>query len=127
VRWRLDFQDGSVEVLPRMHSDHSPLLLRCCPNPNLIINKPFRFEAAWIYHPQFAQVVDEAWRKGSPIFTSSLGHVREDAQRFNREVFGNIFWRKKRIADQIHNVQQRLEKVDSVVLTLRLKELYREQ
>ncbi|XP_057444905.1 uncharacterized protein LOC130737157 [Lotus japonicus] len=127
VDWRLGFPNGSVEVLPRMHSDHSPLLLRCCPPPPGIANKPFRFEAAWMDHPQYATVVSGAWEKGGPNFVSSLDCVRQDSLLFNQEVFGNIFRRKRRIADQIRRVQERLETVDSAYLHRRLGELRKDQ
>ncbi|XP_057453240.1 uncharacterized protein LOC130745118 [Lotus japonicus] len=127
VDWRLGFPNGSVEVLPRMHSDHSPLLLRCCPPPPGIANKPFRFEAAWMDHPQYATVVSGAWEKGGPNFVSSMDCVRQDSLLFNHEVFGNIFRRKRRIADQIRRVQERLETVDSAYLHRRLGELRKDQ
>ncbi|XP_057432535.1 uncharacterized protein LOC130725310 [Lotus japonicus] len=61
--WRIGFPQGSIEVLPRQHSDHNTLFLRCCPRREALVNKPFRFEAAWMDHPQYHQVITEAWRK----------------------------------------------------------------
>lgn len=90
-------------------------------------NKPFRFEAAWMEHPQYHQVVAEAWSKGTPWLSASLNHVQEDSIAFNINVFGNIFKRKRMVAARIASTQQRLEQVDYAFLARRLQDLRREQ
>lgn len=82
VAWKVGFPDGSAEVLPRLHSDHSPLLLRCCPPPATIVNKPFRFEAARMDHPQYPAVVSGAWDKGASSYVAALAFVRDDSLTF---------------------------------------------
>lgn len=44
--WRTSFPEGGLEVLPRLHSDHSPITLRCGKKVESRGQRPFRFEAA---------------------------------------------------------------------------------
>lgn len=116
LQWRLLFPEAFIEVLCRMHSDHNPLLLRMGWIPQATGPKPFRFEAAWITHDDYQGVVQNAWnrRLGSPM--ESLEHVKEQSIIFNKEVFGSIFKRKRKIEARIKGIQQTLERVDSLSL-----------
>lgn len=49
----------TVTALPRLHSDHSPLILKPS-NANFGI-PPFRFFNSWITKPKFDEVFDNAW------------------------------------------------------------------
>lgn len=53
VGWRHMLQEAVVEVLPPVHSDHSPLLLHCQGFKMSMENRPFRFMASWSTHPAF--------------------------------------------------------------------------
>lgn len=57
VDWRLHFQEGFVKVLPRVQSDHYPLLVLPEGEPNHGINRPFRFKAAWMTHSDFDRFI----------------------------------------------------------------------
>lgn len=55
--WLHLFQDSSVHHLPRIHSDHCPILLNLAratrhPSPS------FRYETMWTNHPSFALLVN---------------------------------------------------------------------
>jgi len=60
VAWRLAFPEAFVEVFCRLHSDHNPLLLRFGGLPIARGNRPFRFEATWTDHEDYANLVDRA-------------------------------------------------------------------
>lgn len=126
LNWRVRFPEGGVEVLPRLHSDHSPLLLRCGEKMEHTGGRPFRFEAAWANHPLYRDVVHEAWTKGGPCILETLNDVRMDSMEFNKKVFGNIFRRKKHVENCMASIQTRLETVDSVALLCRLDNLKKE-
>jgi len=96
VAWRLAFPEAFVEVLCRLHSDHNPLLLRFGGLPINRGIRPFRFEATWIDHEDYADLVDRAWRSSNHNITSALGKVRDQSIIFNLAVFGNIFRRKNK-------------------------------
>lgn len=121
--WRTTFPEGGLEVLPRLHSDHSPILLRCGSKVESRGQRPFRFEAAWTLHPRYKNVVSTAWDKGRPRVLEALHEVRNDSLEFNRTIFGNIFRRKMHIENCIASVQLKLETVDSVALLLQLDKL----
>ncbi|XP_020237132.1 uncharacterized protein LOC109816499 [Cajanus cajan] len=65
MQWILDFPNVVIEVLPRGHSDHNPLLLRCGGFLPPVKNRPFRFEAAWCTHREYKMVVANAWHHHS--------------------------------------------------------------
>lgn len=116
LQWRLKFPNAFIEVLCRLHSDHNPLLLRLGGLPQMRGPKPFRFEAAWIVHNDYQEVMQAAWdrRRGNPL--EALGHVREQSIIFNRDVFGSIFKRKRTIEAHLKGIQKTLERVDSLSL-----------
>lgn len=115
-----------MEVQCRLHSDHNPILVRCGGLPEERGPRPFRFEAAWVTHEDYHQVVHRAWtrRQGSPV--EALEQVRADSLVFNKEVFGNIFRRKREIERRLKGVQHSLERVDSVQLVMLKHQLQRD-
>ncbi|XP_074271727.1 uncharacterized protein LOC141595661 [Silene latifolia] len=62
--WSLMFSNASVKHLPAIQSDHCrPLLIS--PNgfaPLSSIQRPFRFQAAWLTHENFSDFVIENWQ-----------------------------------------------------------------
>nr|GMC77844.1 uncharacterized protein LOC109150389 [Ipomoea batatas] len=62
LAWRNSFPKASVSHLPRISSDHTPLLLRVRPRGNNRILPPFRFQAAWLTHKDVSTVVQSVWR-----------------------------------------------------------------
>lgn len=59
VSWRLHFLKSYNELLCSSRSDHNPLLLRFGAIPQVHGTWPFRFEAAWITHPNYLQIVQK--------------------------------------------------------------------
>lgn len=116
LQWRLAFPEAFIEVLCRLHSDHNPLFLRLGGLPQMRGPRPFKFEAAWIVHSDYQGVVQHAWgtRRGRPM--EALAQVRDQSINFNKEVFGNIFKRKRNIEARIRGIQKTLERVDSLAL-----------
>jgi len=91
-------------------------------------SSPFRFQACWLTHDDYPTVVNNAWKNGEPYITDSLNRVRDDSLTFNKEVFGNIFKRKKDIEKQLQHVQM-IERVDSIHLNMEeanLQKMYQE-
>ncbi|KAK9990872.1 hypothetical protein SO802_025857 [Lithocarpus litseifolius] len=103
--WRMLFPEASVTHLPRVFSDHSPILLELLRPPTINPNKPFRFQAMWIHHPDFHAVVKTVWDMDPPL-PSAIDNFTEKAKKWNREVFGNLFARKKRVLARLYGVQK---------------------
>ncbi|XP_023644208.1 uncharacterized protein LOC111832098 [Capsella rubella] len=59
---RLKWQEASVTHLLFLASDHPPLYVQLCPtvegNPK---QRPFRFEAAWLKHDSFKEMLENSW------------------------------------------------------------------
>jgi len=124
--WRMTFQEAYVENLTRNYSDHRPILLRGVSFVPAKRVRSFRFQAAWLTHKDFPEVVYKAWDKGEHIVPASLEHVRLDATIFNKEVFGDIHKRKSTLAEILKQVQHKLETVDSTHLTMTEASLQKE-
>ncbi|XP_021864707.2 uncharacterized protein [Spinacia oleracea] len=66
--WSLRFANAKVKHLPAINSDHCPLFIS--PNgfvPLQAINRPFRFQAAWLTHEGFQEFVNDKWDGNIPL------------------------------------------------------------
>ncbi|KAK2451629.1 hypothetical protein QL285_010666 [Trifolium repens] len=78
--------------------------------------RPFRFEAVWITHPNYQNVVQSAWSKQTPCPIAGLNQVQTDSHDFNRNVFGNIRHQNHILERRIKGIQRSLEMFDSARL-----------
>jgi len=61
---RLKWQEASVLHLPFLASDHAPLYVQLTPEVSGNRGRrPFRFEAAWLSHPGFKELLLTSWNK----------------------------------------------------------------
>ena len=126
VDWRRNFPEAFVETLHRVYSDHHPILLSCEGVNNLVGPRPFRFEASWAMHGDYEEVVWSAWSMGGAHVWDKLIKVRDDSIIFNKQVFGNIFRRKRSLENRLRGVQEKLERVDSISLAILERDLQKE-
>ena len=66
AQWRQLYQDANVMVLPRVKSDHHPILVELEEQRGRVqgVERPFRFEAAWLQHNEFAEFLRKGWEAG---------------------------------------------------------------
>ena len=91
--------------LPRLCSDHFPILLEC----GFIQNgrSPFQFENMWLKSEEFLLKVKGWWEsytfQGSPSFVvaSKLKALKRDLKIWNEEEFGNIVGRKSSLLGRV--------------------------
>lgn len=81
--------------LPRVTSDHTPLLFECRLHTSSG-RRTFRFLDSWLIHPDFYNYMQNAWLSypttgGMYGFYSKLFYLKRDIQRWNKDIFGNIF------------------------------------
>lgn len=88
------FPEACIRHLTRVWSDHCPLLLSLDPCPPHL--RPFRFEAMWLKHHDFNQVVTASWNDNHLNFCS------------NAQVFGHLQQRKKKVLARLNGVQRAL-------------------
>jgi hypothetical protein len=71
-------------------------------------------------------LVHNSWNSSNHNTVTALKTVREKSILFNKDVFGNIFQRKKHVENRLKGVQSYLERVDSTWHTNLEKELQQE-
>lgn len=95
IDWRLQFPHALVEVLAPYNLDHNPLLLSCNKSQSRKA-KSFHFQAAWISHPEYEGLVENTWNNSAGNAMFKLQKIQDKSLIFNKEIFGNIFRKKKR-------------------------------
>ncbi|XP_061345139.1 uncharacterized protein LOC133290994 [Gastrolobium bilobum] len=108
MSWRLNFDEATVRVMPRILSDHSPLLLTMKSNMQGWSERPFRFMAAWMEHPDFERLMEDKWHSDMEI-NGMLSNFIPQLKRWNRDVYGNINNRKRNLVNRIVEVQRHRE------------------
>ncbi|XP_061339719.1 uncharacterized protein LOC133286328 [Gastrolobium bilobum] len=94
VSWRITFEEAEVRTLPRILSDHNPLLITMKKQQQDWSNRPFHFLATWMNHPGFEGLIEERWNSRVAI-CDMLANLIPHLQKWNKDVFGDII--KKRI------------------------------
>ncbi|KAL2997949.1 hypothetical protein AAZX31_09G069100, partial [Glycine max] len=97
IQWRLAFPEATMEHLVRRHSDHNPILLRCCNQVTTRGKRSFRFQAAKCTYEGYAQVVSRAWNKERAEVFKALYNVSKETLVFNKEDFCSVIGMRKDI------------------------------
>lgn len=126
VKWGRRFPDAFVESLHHVYSDHHPLLLLCKGVCVSVGPRPFWFEVSWTMHHGFEQVVCSTWEGDDWHIWNKLNMVSKEAIIFNKEMFGNIFKKKRILEGRIKGVQEKLERGNSLSLALLERDLQKE-
>lgn len=108
IDWRLAFPHALVELLPSHGSDHNPLLMSCKKSPSIKAIF-FHFQAAWIDHPEYGNLVENAWNQTDGNIIAKLCKVQDKSLIFNKEIFGNLFKRKRQLEARIKGVHIQLD------------------
>lgn len=96
--WNENFKVVKQAALPRVISDHRPLLLECGDweaKPSY-----FKFENMWLQAEGFMDKVEEWWHnytiEGSPNFvlTQKMKKLKKDITDWNKATFGQLETRK---------------------------------
>jgi len=109
MAWRTRFPEAAVRHLPRIGSDHTPLLIALEGIASYFPgNKPFRFLAAWMSHNQFEEFVRDKWTQNGQL-VQNLSALASELTVWNREVFGNLYRKKWQLWARIEGIQKKLE------------------
>lgn len=60
AKWVSLQPNNQILHLPRIHSDHRPIMIKPEPRPPAT-DRPFKFLAAWALHPSFTALVEQHW------------------------------------------------------------------
>ncbi|KAM3360473.1 putative protein isoform X2 [Capsicum galapagoense] len=93
--WAILFQTNIVRHLPRVGSDHRPLLVKCYDSSQCGI-KYFKFLNFWVDQPSFRQLVEDTWnvhiaRNAQWILQQKLKILNKKLSHWSRNVDGNVF------------------------------------
>ncbi|KAK5802899.1 hypothetical protein PVK06_030528 [Gossypium arboreum] len=106
--WICKFPNSLVTHLPKIKSDHRPLLL----NQNLEVFLPrgrlFRFLAGWIEHPAFDDFINDKWDFTRDM-ADSLSKLTLNLKEWNKQVYGHITSKKRHLVHKIANVQSKMD------------------
>ena len=61
-QWRIDYPSAHITHLPRISSDHAPLLLKL-DREDVWGPKPFCFENLWYEYQRATEIVEEEWKR----------------------------------------------------------------
>ncbi|KAK9716041.1 hypothetical protein RND81_06G207300 [Saponaria officinalis] len=106
--WRVMFAEGSLRHLLQNQSDHCPIIVYTngfAPIPSVL--RPFRFQAAWLCHTKFSEFVESNWKNDQPLIPFVYSFA-DKLQAWNKNVFHNIFERKKSLERRLLGVQKKL-------------------
>ncbi|CAN0907175.1 hypothetical protein LINGRAHAP2_LOCUS24661 [Linum grandiflorum] len=91
IGWEAKFPDCVVKVLPRLCSDHNPLMLSA--GQTDIIKRPWRFENMWLDHENFGEFLQEVWGDSVSGFgdmfllAKRLNVLKEKLKVWNKVIF----------------------------------------
>ena len=105
--WCVLYPEAKVSHLPRFHSDHCPVLMEACPGRVVRLNRPFRFHEFWLSDLSFPNIVSHAWSRDRNL-AESIEVFAKEATIWNRDHFGNIHQKKRRIVARIYGAQKAL-------------------
>lgn len=108
--WEDIFPNVAVNKLPREISDHNPLIL-FTDNTQLLKYLEFRFETAWLSHPDFIEKVQEIWNKNGHA-ESALDRIQTKLKRFKQYFKGwgfNLQGARRKRKSEIHDILKELE------------------
>ncbi|KAK9994007.1 hypothetical protein SO802_023710 [Lithocarpus litseifolius] len=115
--WKVYFSEANITHLARINSDHCPLLLNLNPDAGPNSSRPFRFQSVWLSHKDFLAVVRNAWTGLENNLEGAISRFTIRAQKWNREIFGNVFTGKKKILNRLLGIQRGLANRPSTFLT----------
>ncbi|GMY14460.1 hypothetical protein FCV25MIE_09699 [Fagus crenata] len=106
--WKHSFEEVNVIHLPRIASDHSPILINTEPTLHNFGTRPFRLETIWFNDPSFPNLVHDSWTKFPQNVPLAIHDFTNRVTTWNRQVFGNIFHRKRRLLARLNGIQKAL-------------------
>lgn len=103
--WCTMYPDAKITHLTRCHSDHCPVLLESKPINHRHLPRPFKFQSCWLADLSFPNIVSRAWRQSSHL-GEAVDKFVKDVSIWNKNEFGNVFVKKKRIMARLNGIQK---------------------
>ena len=121
-KWYGAHPDARVTHLTRCVFDHCLVLLESNPSTGVFLPRPFKFHSVWLLDLSFPRIVMDAWGQSHPLW-ESIENFSKKATNRNRNHFGNIFGKKKRVMARLNGIQKAISIYPSHSLLKLEKEL----
>jgi hypothetical protein len=108
LSWKHAFDEGNMLHLPRVTSDHCPILINTRPITQNFGIRPFRLETIWFSDPSFPNLIRKSWENFPFDIPMAFRDFTNNVATWNRQVFGNIFHHKRRLLAQLNGIQRSL-------------------
>ncbi|KAI9124767.1 hypothetical protein K1719_004094 [Acacia pycnantha] len=108
-KWQERFEDAEVSVILRLSSDHHPILVSLHGEDKGFKERNFKFEAMWLMHDQFGEVMNRQWLNNVDAHVN-LVSLKQELIRWNKEVFGKIEVRKRRLLNRLMGIQRSIDR-----------------
>ncbi|KAI9123451.1 hypothetical protein K1719_004751 [Acacia pycnantha] len=105
VEWLEKFENSVTTIVSRLCSDHHPILVNLNAEWQGYRAKSFKYEAMWHSHEKFEAIMRDSWR-GDEEAHVKLTNLSHSLSRWNKEVFGKIEERKRRLLNRLNGIQQ---------------------
>lgn len=94
--WRETYPEAYIQDLPRLHSDHNPLLISLTSTmiPEAVA-KPVRFQKMCSSHANFIPAIQTFKLSNSQPLDQKITAFQDYLKLWNHNTFGNPFRRKK--------------------------------
>nr|XP_011465852.1 PREDICTED: uncharacterized protein LOC105351932 [Fragaria vesca subsp. vesca] len=115
--WRSIFDEAFIRHLPKIRSDHCPILLQL--HSNNAVNRsasPFRFQAMWANQNEYSEFVSSSWNSFDGNFQHTISLLSSALSIWNREVFSNLFHKKKHILARIGGIEKARDRFENLYL-----------
>ncbi|XP_021855317.1 uncharacterized protein [Spinacia oleracea] len=107
--WLHNFPQTQVMHLPRIYSDHSPIVVSII-NNYVAGNYPFRCKEVWLEHPNFKDFFIHNWDPPTHNFMEGRKSFLLNIKSWNLNIFGNIGKIKNRLLARLDGIQMALAK-----------------
>ncbi|XP_062006021.1 uncharacterized protein LOC133723219 [Rosa rugosa] len=117
VSWRATFDEAFIQHLPKTRFDHCPIIMQLFSN-NFVNREaaPFRFQAMWFSHDNYVDFVSNTWSSLTGDFSSKVKALATALSKWNRDVFGHLMHKKKRLLARIGGIQKARDRFENPFL-----------
>ncbi|KAL4204786.1 hypothetical protein AMTRI_Chr01g111530 [Amborella trichopoda] len=115
--WFNFFHDCTQKTLPRVASDHAPILMKY-EDIQRLNNISFHLQRFWTNHKDFSEVVSQSWNtpvNGTPVFivANKLKRLKADPNIWAKSTFPQLNNLVKSITIELEDIQETIENLEA--------------
>lgn len=104
------FLEAHVKYLPRVLSDHSPVLISFTSMHILVATKkPLWFYLMWISYPNYHEIATTSWNNQPNDLLRKVSRMAKAIHDWAKLDFGDVFWKMKALLGRLGGIQHALE------------------